>query len=152
MSDSQRRRLFKTVGIAGLVYWLSSLICALAISPFIPRTQFSRGMVAITVTLVVGPAALASWWLAWRLRTQHSATSTRRGARAFAFSAPITLAIGYAVGELVGGYAEAFLGSRLILPAILLFVAVLMVTIPGVVVHWALHPSGGVEPVSEGSR
>jgi len=104
------------------------------------------------MAVILIPDALATWWLFRRLRQHRTASDARRGATAFAFSVPIVLCTGSVFGEWVGGYAEVFLGRVFILPAIIVFLAVLMVTIPGVVVKWALHPSGGVGPTNAGTQ
>ena len=145
----QTNRLFKIVAGPALLFALLSLAAALIAFPF-GITEFSRGIGATAFIIV--PDALATLWLVRRLRVHLAARTSRRAAIAFAFSAPVVLAVGFALGELVGGYAEVFLGRVFILPAIILFLAVLMITIPVVVVRWALHPSGGVDPVNEGSQ
>jgi len=53
------------------------------------------------------------------------------------------------LGELIGGYTEVAFGSHFILPSIVTFIIVLMISIPSTVVAWTLHPSGGIGPVGE---
>ncbi len=79
-------------------------------------------------------------------------SDARRATTAFAVSAPLTLAIAYVLGELVGGYAEVILGSRSILPAIVTVIIILMIFVPTAVVAWTLHPSGGIGPVGESGQ
>jgi len=147
MEALQTSRLFRIVAGLALLFALSSSALALAIFPFITETAFFRG-VAVAAVIVI-PDALATWWLFRRLGQHRTANDARRGATAFAFSVPLVLSVGYMLGVLVGGYAEVFLGRVFILPAIIVFISVLIVTIPGVVVRWALHPSGGVGPINQ---
>jgi MFS family permease len=143
-------RLFKMVASPALLFAVLSSVLALAVFRYISEASLSR---AIGVTIIiVAPDALAACWLFRRLRTQRSAPDARRGAIAFAFSVPIVMSVAYVLGELVGGYAEAFLGRVFIFPAIILFIAILVVTIPGVIVRWALHSSAGVTPINEGPQ
>jgi hypothetical protein len=150
METLQTGRLFKIVAGPGLLFALLSSVPAFAIFRFITDTTFSRG-VGVTIA-IIAPDLFATWWIFRRLRLLRTANTARRAATAFAFSAPIALAIAYPLGTLVGAYAEVFLGRVFVIPVIILFIAILMVTIPGVIERWALHPSGGVSRTNEGTQ
>jgi len=144
---SVRHRLFATCAQAALFFTVASWALVLIILDLMPKAPTQRGL-SIAV-IVVLPDALATWWIFRRLRLDRSRGDARRAAVAFAVSAPLTLAASYPLGGLLGGYAEAILGSRFVLPAVLGFIFLLMIIVPGAVVAWALHPSGGVEAVAE---
>ncbi len=87
-----------------------------------------------------------------KLLTDRPRNDARRGATAFAVSAPLALGVGYLLGELAGGYAEVILGRYFVLPAIMTFIIILMIFLPSGVVMWALHPTGGVGSASESEQ
>ena len=147
------RNLFTTVARAGVLFSVLSwaLVFALVI---VRRARFDVPESALsaalgTILVVFAPDVLAAWWLFSRLRTDRPRNDARRAAIAFAISAPLTSAVGMVLGELVGGYAEVFLGRLFILPSIGIFIIVLMVLIPNGVVIWTLHPSAGADLVRE---
>jgi hypothetical protein len=150
MKALQTSRLFKTVAGPGLLFAVSSSALVFVIPHFITQAAFS-GVLGVTA-VVVAPDLLATWWLFRRLRVQHAVNEARRGATAFAVSAPLALGVGYPLGTLIGGYAELFLGRVFILPVIFIFLAALVIAIPGIAVRLVLHPSGGVQPFNEGSQ
>lgn len=147
---SPKRKLFVTVAEAALFLTVACWVLSFVYWFFVRYTKFHEGITVAAV--VVFPDALVSWWIFRRLRVDWSNSDARRAATAFAVCAPLTLAIAHVFGELVGGYAEVVLGSRFILPAVATFVIVLMISLPGAVVAWALHPSGGIAPVGESGR
>lgn len=150
MAGLRISRLLKIVGGPALLFASLSSALAIAIVPSGVGATVSRGIELFAIIIV--PDALATWWLLRRLWLHSTAHDARRGATAFAFTAPLTLSIGYVLGELVGGWTEVFLGRAFILPTVILFTAILMTTIPGLVVTWAMHPAAGVMPLNEGHR
>jgi hypothetical protein len=84
-----------------------------------------------TIAAVVIPDAVAASWIFGRLQRNRPRARARRGAGAFALSAPLTLPFGYVFGELVGGYAEAAPRGGLIFAAIFGFL----------VSQWSLSPA-----------
>lgn len=144
---SVRYRLFATCAQAALFFTVTSWALIFVILDLMPKAASQRGL--SIAMIVVLPDALATWWIFRRFRADRSPGDARRAAAAFTVSAPATLAVSYPLAGLVGGYAEAILGSRLILPAMLGFVVLVMVLLPGAVVAWALHPSGGAVVESE---
>jgi hypothetical protein len=142
---SAARRLLMTTAQAALIFAGTSLLVTLVLIPRIPE---SRGAIGGAIVVLL-PDTLAIWWIFRKLCLDHPRQDARRSAIAFAVSAPLTLLIGYLLGELVGGWSEVILGRYFILPAVAVFIIALMISIPGVVVSWALHPSGGIRPVGE---
>jgi hypothetical protein len=124
---------------------------------FMSRAVFAIVGVEHTITIrphvrtTAAVVALATSWIFGRLPRNRPRADARRAAAVFTISAPVTL-IGHVFGEPVGGYSEATLGSRLIIPAILVFICLLMVIIRGAVVSRGLHPSAGGLPVGEGDQ
>jgi len=148
-----RQRLFITSAQAALLFTGTSWILFFIMLELIPEAPAHRGMsLAAAVAAVILPDALGTWLIFRRLRFDRARGDARRAATAFAVSAPLALAVSYPLGELVGGYTEEILGSRFILPAVLRFIVLVMIAVPGAVVEWALHPSGGVEPVAESDQ
>jgi hypothetical protein len=142
-------RLLRTVATAALLFTVASWV--LTIVFFMPHLSPRSEKIAAP-TVVIVPDGLATWWLFRKLQVDRSRSDARRAVTAFAVSAPVVLAIGYLLGELVGGYTEVILGGYFVLPAVVAFIILLIVFIPYAVVSWALHPSGGMEPVSESGR
>jgi len=145
------RRLFLTVAEGAVLFTVASWAFVLMTLAVRPPVSFHGEAIAGPATVFI-PDSLAAWWLFRRARTNRSLADARRAATAFAVSAPLTLGVGYLLGELVGGYAEVILGSRFILPAVASFIIVLMIFVPGAVVMWVLHPSGGVGAVPESDQ
>jgi hypothetical protein len=139
---SVRHRLFATCAQAALFFTVASWALIFIILDLMPKAATQRGL--SIAMIVVLPDALATWWISRRFRLDRSRGDARRAAAAFAVSAPMTLAVSYPLGGLLGSYAEAILGSRFILPVLLGFIFLLMIIVPGAVVAWALHPSGAV--------
>ncbi len=149
---SAPRLLFVTVAEGAILFTVASWALVVMLGLVLPRAFMpDRSILSeiIAILAVFVPDGLATWWLFRRLRTGRSRSDARRAATAFAISAPVVLGVGYLLGGLVGGYAEVWLGSWFILPAVVAFIIAMMSLIPGGVVMWALHPSGGVEPVVE---
>ncbi len=150
------RRLFMTVGEGAVLFTVASWALVWAVGPVTPeafRSHISLPAETILLFVIVFvPDGLAAWWIFRRLLVDHQRSDARRGVMAFAVSAPVVLAVGMVLGELVGGYAEVILGSHFILPAVAAFVMVLMIFGPSAVVVWALHPSGGVGLVGESDQ
>jgi len=144
------RSLFVTVGAAALLFVLLSWVSILAILGVWHTVAIRPGIG--TVTAVVIPDALPTWWLFRRIRRDRSRSDARRAAAAFAVSALVALAIGYVVGGQVGAYAEVMVGRWSIIPAIVVFICALMLIIPSAVVGWALRPSAGGLPVGESDQ
>jgi len=146
------RRLFVIVAEGAILFTVAAWALVLALGLVIPRAftpdKSTHSEIIGTLLAVIVPDSLATWWIFRRLRTDRSRNDARRAATAFAVSAPVTLGFGSLLGELVGGYAEAWLGSWFILPAVVAFMFIVMIVVPSGVVMWALHPSGGGEPVS----
>ncbi|MGA9979260.1 MAG: hypothetical protein WBQ08_11590 [Candidatus Sulfotelmatobacter sp.] len=142
--------LFVTVAEAALVLTVTSWAFIFVYSFFV-HDMSVHGRITV-VPIIFVPDFLATWWIFRRLRADHSRTDARRAATAFAVSAPATLAIALALGELIGGYAGVVFGSRSILPAVVTFVIALMISVPSAVVAWTLHPSGGTGPVGESGQ
>ena len=140
---SAARRLLMTSAEAALIFAGTSLLITLALIPYIPE---SRGAIGGAIVVLL-PDTLAIWWIFRKLCVDRPRQDARRAAIAFAVSAPLTLLVGYLLGELVGGWTEVILGKYFILPAVAVFITALMISIPGLVVSWALHPSGGIDPV-----
>jgi hypothetical protein len=139
------RRSFVSVAEASLVF--TALSWALIAVSFVFKSQILlRGLEGSAIVI---PDVVATWWVFCKLRNEHPGGNARRAAAAFAASALLASAIGYPLGELVGGYAEAILGNRFLLPSIAMFIIVVTILVTSVVVAWALHPSGGVELVNE---
>ncbi len=145
-----KRRLFVTVAEAALLLMVASWALIFIYWVFV-RDMSLRGRITAAAVVVV-PDTLATWWLFRRLRLDQPRNDARRAATAFAVSAPVTLAVAYLLGEFVGGYAEMVFGSHSILPAVVTFIVILMIFVPGTVVSWAVHPSGGVGPVGESGQ
>jgi hypothetical protein len=153
---SATRRLFMTAAEGAVLFTVFSWALVLALglmSPraFTPERSIHSQIIGILVVVFV-PDSLAAWWLFRRVRTNRSRADARRAATAFAVSAPVVLAIIYPLGLLVGGYAEAILGIRFILPAVASFILVLMIFVPSAVVMLVLYPSGGVGAVAESDQ
>jgi hypothetical protein len=125
------------------------LVIALVAPPAFGNHSSGYGQMVVMLMAVVGPDGMAAWWIFRRVQTDHSRNDARRAATGFAVSAPLALAVAYLLGELVGGYAEVVLGRYFVLPAVAAVIVVLTIFIPSGVVMWTLHPSGGLEPVSE---
>jgi putative Mn2+ efflux pump MntP len=142
-----RRRLFMNSAKAALLFTGASWGLVLIILGFMPEVLTHRWM-SITAAVIL-PDALGTWLIFNRLRLDHARDDARRAATVFALSAPVALAVSYPLAGLVGGYAEGILGSRFILPAVLVFVVLVMISVPGIVVAWPLHPSGGAGAVAE---
>lgn len=148
------RRLFAIIAEGAIVFTLGSwalTFAAWAKNRTVfdsPISSFAAGVGVVAVVLV--PDCLAAWWIFRKLLTYCQRSDARRGAIGFAVSAPLALGLAYLLGPLVGGYAEVFLGSRFFLPSIAVLILVLIVFIPGAIVMWILHPSGGVVPASHG--
>jgi hypothetical protein len=145
-----RRELFVTVAEAALLLTVASWALVFVYWLFVRDTSVHGGITVAAVVVV--PGAWATWWIFRRLRVDRPGSDARRAATAFAVSAPLTLAIAYVFGALILGYAEVVFGSRSVFSAVATFVIVLMILLPGTVVAWALHPSGGVVPVSESGQ
>lgn len=144
--EGQIRRLFVTTAEGAVLY--AVLGYAIVLIPWV-SVSF-RGALIVFLVAILAPDILAAWWVLHRLKVTRSRSDARRAAISFAIFAPVVLVAGNLLGELVGGYAEAYLGSRFILPSAFLSVLVLMILIPGAIVVWILHPSGGVAPASNG--
>jgi len=142
-----KRRLFLTVAEAALLLTVGSW--ALIFVYAVYGRDISPHGAVLAVTVVIVPDALASWWIFRRLLIDRPRRDAWRAATAFAVSAPVTLALAYLLSAVVGGYAETFLGRKSALPAIAILIIILMMFVPGTVVAWTLHPSGGVQPVGE---
>ncbi|MFZ1919224.1 MAG: hypothetical protein WAU58_16745 [Terriglobales bacterium] len=142
------RSTFVIVAEAAVVSTVLSY--AVVLSPW-PHVS-PNGARVVLLLAFFAPFFLAAWWIFRRLKSDYSRSDSRRGALAFAVTAPLVLGVGNLLGELVGGYVEVLLGSRFILPSIGALVIVLMIFLPAGVVLWALHPSAGVEAVSEGNQ
>jgi hypothetical protein len=147
---SAKHRLFMTSAEAALVFTGTSWAFLLVIMGFMPEAPTYRVM--SFAAAVILPDAVATWWIFRRLLLDRARGDAQRGATAFAVSAPVTLAVSYPLGELVGGYTEGILGSHFILPAVLGVIVLLTIIIPGAVVAWSLHPSGGVGAVAESDQ
>lgn len=147
-----KRDLFVTVAGAALLLTVASWALVFVYWSFVRDRSVNGGIPVAAVAVV--PGALATWWIFRRLRVDRPGGDARRAATAFAVSAPLTLAIAYWVGELIGGCAAVVFGSRSVLPAVatLVIVLSLMILFPDTVVAWALHPSGGVLPVGESGQ
>ncbi len=146
--EGQTRRLFMTVSEAAVLYAL--LGYAIVLIPWI-SVSFG-GALIIFVTAFLAPDILAACWVFHRLKTTRSRSEAHRAAISFAISAPVVLGVSNVLGELVGGYAEVYLGSHFILPSIFLSVILLLTLIPSVVISWVLHPSGGVDLSAETNK
>ena len=151
-----RRTLFISVAKGSILFTIGCWAVVLALASQ-GRTIFdgpvSTLVAAIGLTLaVIVPDALAARWVLRKLLTDRPRNDARRGATAFAVSAPLALGVGYLLGELVGGYAEVILGRYFVLPAIMTFIIILMIFLPSGVVMWALHPTGGVGSASESEQ
>jgi len=147
---SARYRLFMTSAEAALLFTGMSWAFLFAILRLVPEAPTYRVMPLAAA--VVFPDAVATWWIFRRLRLDRARGDAQRGAIAFAVSAPVTLAVSYPLSELVGGYTDGILGGHFILPALAGFIVLLMIIIPGAVVAWSLHPSGGVGAVAESDQ
>jgi hypothetical protein len=147
------RQLFVTVAEGAVFFtvasWAFDLVIALVAPRAFEHVSTSYSQIVVMVMAVLVPDGLAAWWIFLQVRTDRSRNDARRAAAAFAASAPLALGVGYLLGELVGGYAEVVFGHYFILPTVAAIIIALMIFIPNGVVMWALHPSGGVEPVSE---
>jgi hypothetical protein len=147
---SARHRLFMTSAEAALLFTGTSGAFLFVIVGLMPEAPTYRVMSCAAAVIL--PDAAATWWIFRRLQLDRARGDARRGATAFAVSAPVALAVSYPLSELVGGYTEGILRSRFILPAALGVVVLLMIIIPGAVVAWSLHPSGGVGAVAESDQ
>jgi hypothetical protein len=145
-----KREFSVTVAEAALLLTVASWALVFVYWFLVRDTPVDGGITVAAVVVV--PGALATWWIFRRLRVDRPGSAARRAATAFAVSAPLTLAIAYGFGELMGGCAEGAFGSRSVLPAVATLVIVLMILLPGTVVAWALHPSGGAVPVGESGQ
>ena len=141
----QTHRTFARTAEAGLMLTVMSWTFTLAYSFFVH--DMSVHGAAVTVAVVAVPDAVATWWIFRRLRADRPRVDAQRAALAFAFSAPVALAVGNVLGAGVGSYAEQAFGKSFVLPSVAAFIILLMVVIPNAVVAWALHASGGVAPV-----
>jgi hypothetical protein len=150
------RKLFTTVAEGSILFSVMSWVLVFALA--VQKRAVFDGPASLSVAIVLGtliiflPHGLAAGWTFRKLRVLLSRDEARRATIAFAVSAPVTLAIGYPLSLLVGGYAEVPLGSRFILPSIGVFIITLMALIPNGVVMWALHPSGGVSQAPESDQ
>jgi hypothetical protein len=147
--DAQGRLLITVVAAAllfTLLSWASVFVYAVMVH------EISQHGTMAAVAIVLFPDVMATFWIFRRLQVNYSRGDARRAATAFAASAPLTLALGYMLGGLVGGYAEATLGGHFIIPAIVVFIVTSMILVPSSVVAWALHPSGGIWPVGESDQ
>ena len=145
---SAKRRLFITVAEGSIFFTVVcwALILALA---FHKRTFFDEPILTLIaapglILVILLPDALAAWWVFRKLLADRVRNDARRGAIAFAVSAPLSLAIGNVFAVLVGGWTERLLGGRFILPTVVAFVITLMAFVPSGIVMWFLHPSGRV--------
>lgn len=143
-------RLFMTSAQAALLFTATSWALTFTILGLIPEAPTHRGM-SIAVAVIL-PDALGTWLIFRKLRLDHGRGDARRAATAFAVSAPVALAVSLPLAGLVGAYTEGTLGGRFILLAVLGFVVLVMIVVPGAVIAWALHPSGGVEPAAESDQ
>jgi hypothetical protein len=143
-------RLFVTSAQAALLFTGTSWAFIFIILGRMPEMPTHRG-ISVTAAVIL-PDALGTWLIFRRLRFDHARGDARRAATAFAVSAPMALGVSFLLGELVGGYTEVILGRRFILSAIWGFVFLIMSIVPGSVVAWALHPSGGVGAVAESDK
>jgi hypothetical protein len=154
--DGATRRLFMTVAEGAVLFTVASWAFDLVIALVAPRAfehgSSSYSQIVVMLMAVLVPDGLAAWWIFRRVRTNRSRNDACRAATAFAVSAPLALGVSYLLGELVGGYAEVVLGRHFVLPAVAAAITVLMIFIPNGAVMWALHPSGGVEPVPESDQ
>jgi ABC-type Co2+ transport system permease subunit len=134
------RKLFVSVAETSVLY--TFLSWALLFVKW-PEGSFP-GVFVVLLLAVLLPDGLAAWWVFRKVRRYRSRKDSLRAAAAFAVSAPLVLAVGNLLSELIGGYAELLFGGRFVLPIVAAFLVVLMIFVPTSVVMWSLHPSAGV--------
>jgi len=132
-----RRRLFVILAKAALL--LTGAFWALVLGMMLPAMHRMSPDTNATgaATAVLIPDGLAAWWVFRKFRVDRSRHDALKITVAFAVSAPLVLGIGNLVGYVVGGYAEVFLGSSFILPAVAAVTITLMgLLVPTAVLAW----------------
>ncbi len=139
--DGSTPTAFIVVAKAALAFTLASSLLALAAVPLASHATHWTETVGMVFVILL-PVGLTSWWILRKLRRERPLHYARGAAVAFALSAPILVAAGYLLAEIVGGWTEYLLGTRFVLPGLIVFMAIFVSIVPALIVLWAAPRCG----------
>jgi hypothetical protein len=135
-----RRDLLRTIAKAALLLTVAEWVILFSTMRLVSGERI--GIVAWLVLVV--PVGLATLWLRRRLLNHLPGPNATKLTLAFAVVGPAVLAISHVLGEVVGGYTEVVLGTRFILPVLVVFIlGTMILVVPIVVISWVRFPLRG---------